>query len=119
ATGLVTIANIMLFPYQLVPRSVLVADGMLTFITVGGIYALLRSIREANAQTVGWPTGTLEPAFIVGAGDAGEALLRELQRNRASGIRVAGFVDDDEKKHGSSLRGVKVLGGVADVAKFS
>jgi FlaA1/EpsC-like NDP-sugar epimerase len=119
ATGLVTIINQVLFPWQLVPRSVLVADGLLTFLGTGGVYALLRSLREANARAEGRPTGTLEPAFIVGAGDAGEALLRELQRNRAAAIRVVGFLDDAPEKEGSSLRGVKILGRVDEAASLA
>jgi FlaA1/EpsC-like NDP-sugar epimerase len=119
ATGLVAVVNQVLFPWQSVPRSVLVADGLFTFLSVGGIYACLRSLREANARAEGRPVGSLEPAFIVGAGDAGEALLRELQRNRASAIRVVGFLDDAPEKSGTSLRGVKILGRVEDAARLS
>ena len=119
ATGLVAIANLIFVPWLMIPRSVLVADSVLAFLSVGGVYALLRSLREANARLEGRPVGLLEPAFIVGAGDAGEALLRELQRNRASSIRVVGFLDDDARKRCSSLRGVKVLGSVENAARLS
>lgn len=119
ATGLVVTTNLILFPGLQVPRSVLVADGVLTFMTVGGVYGLLRSLREANARGEDSSVGSLEPVFIVGAGDAGEALLRELQRNRAVGIRVIGFLDDDPRKRGLLLRGVKVLGAVEDAEKLA
>ena len=49
--------------------------------------------------------------LIVGAGDGGRLLLREILRNPDLGLRPVGFVDDDPRKQGARIdRGVRVLG---------
>jgi FlaA1/EpsC-like NDP-sugar epimerase len=93
----------------LVPWSVLMLDGLLSFLVVSGLYTLLRVLREAGARD---PKGRLlvEPVLIVGAGDTGEALLHEIQCGLSRTTRVAGFLDDAPEKRGRSLRGVPILG---------
>jgi FlaA1/EpsC-like NDP-sugar epimerase len=49
--------------------------------------------------------------LIVGAGDGGRLLLREIMRNPELGLRPVGFVDDDPRKQGARIdRGLAVLG---------
>lgn len=48
--------------------------------------------------------------LIAGAGDAGALMLREMQSNRALGIEVIGFIDDDPAKRRLSVNGVPILG---------
>ncbi len=55
------------------------------------------------------------PAIIVGAGSAGEMLLRALHRSRSHDYRVVGFVDDEPSKQGHVVGGKSVLGDVADL----
>ncbi len=55
------------------------------------------------------------PAVIVGAGSAGEMLLRALHRSRSHDYRIVGFIDDEPTKHGHVVGGKSVLGGVADL----
>ncbi len=52
-------------------------------------------------------------AIIVGAGDAGSLLLRDIETQPGLGLLVVGFADDDARKIGRLVRGVKVLGPVA------
>ncbi|HYE99780.1 MAG TPA: nucleoside-diphosphate sugar epimerase/dehydratase [Planctomycetota bacterium] len=94
-----------------VPLSLVVLDGVLTFLGVGGYYALLRFLREESPRREP-RSAPPERILIVGAGDTGDTLLRELQRNVPSAVHVAGFVDDDPEKEGRLLRGVPVLGGL-------
>ena len=50
--------------------------------------------------------------LIVGAGDGGRLLLREIMRNPELGYRPVGFIDDDPRKQGARIdRGLEVLGG--------
>ena len=51
-----------------------------------------------------------ERVLIVGAGDAGVMILRELGANPHLGMQVVGFVDDDQDKQGVAVHGVSVLG---------
>ncbi len=101
--------NLLVLPRGFVPWSVLMLDGLLSFMVVSGLYALLRVLREAGARD---PRGrfAMEPVLIVGAGDTGEALLHEIQCGLSRTTWVAGFLDDAEGKQGRSLRGVPVLG---------
>ena len=48
--------------------------------------------------------------MIVGAGDGGRLVLREILRNRELGLQPVGFLDDDARKHGLRIDGVKVRG---------
>jgi UDP-GlcNAc:undecaprenyl-phosphate GlcNAc-1-phosphate transferase len=49
--------------------------------------------------------------LIYGAGDAGELLLRELLNNRELSYAPIGFIDDDPKKQGKVIHGLRVFGG--------
>jgi FlaA1/EpsC-like NDP-sugar epimerase len=48
--------------------------------------------------------------LIVGAGDGGRLVLREILRNRELGLRPLGFIDDDPRKRGLRIEGVRVRG---------
>ena len=70
--------------------------------------------RSLTAERQAPPEKDVKPtrALIIGAGDAGEMLLREVQRNHAAKFKVLGFVDDNPAKLHAHIHGVKVLGGV-------
>jgi FlaA1/EpsC-like NDP-sugar epimerase len=53
--------------------------------------------------------------LIVGAGDAGEMVLKDIVRNPALGLQPVGLVDDDRRKRGRRLHGVAVLGARGDI----
>lgn len=48
--------------------------------------------------------------LIVGAGDVGDSILREIVRTSEARYHVLGFLDDDERKQGARIRGIEVLG---------
>ena len=52
---------------------------------------------------------------IIGAGDCGEQIFRELRGNRHLGLDVIGFIDDNPKKHHLKIHGIPVLGSVDDI----
>lgn len=54
---------------------------------------------------------------ILGAGDSGALLLKELQRR--GGFRVVGFLDDNERLKGAHVRGVRVLGTVSQLPRLA
>ncbi len=74
-----------------------------------------RSFKEWSLYGRGGEQGT--PVVILGAGDAAVGLLKELSRSHE--WRVVGLLDDDEKKHGRLLHGVRVLGALEDLPRLS
>jgi len=57
-------------------------------------------------------------AIVVGAGDAGEALVREMSRSRFSNYFVVGFADDDPEKANMRIHGIRVLGRTEDIPRL-
>ncbi|MBV9147819.1 MAG: polysaccharide biosynthesis protein [Acidobacteria bacterium] len=95
------------------PRSVLAIDLALTILAMGGARFAVRAYTE-HAQS----SAIREPALIVGAGQAGSAIVRELKHNPALRFRPIGFVDDDRSKRGIRIHGIVVLGDTADLPKL-
>ncbi len=87
------------------PRSVHGIDGLLNVISLGGI-RLIRHLHRLLEHT-----GTAKKkVIIVGAGDAGEMLVRDIRRNPHYYGNVVGFIDEDPNKKGFTINGVSVLG---------
>jgi len=103
---LTALALLYLWRFEGYSRAVLIIDGMLTFLGVGGSRLLERLldewIRGAAAQGV--------PALIIGAGDTGARVLRALKYETKGVYRVVGFLDDDLRKLGERIDGSPVLG---------
>jgi len=57
------------------------------------------------------------PVIVMGAGDAAVGLVKDLSRSHE--WRVVGFLDDDEKKRGRLLHGVRVIGALEDLPRFA
>ena len=97
-----------------VPRSALLIEPILCVISVGGVRIAVRTWREIFAPASRGGRRVL----IVGAGDAGELLLREMKAHRHLAYVPVGFVDDDVRKQGTKIHGVPVLGGVGEIRRF-
>ena len=94
-------------PYAL-PRSIYILDWLLLFAFVAAsrlVWRIYRETRIIPSLRKGKRT------LIIGAGDAGNLLLREIRKQASSPYNVVGFVDDDPGKRGLRLSGVRVLGG--------
>jgi FlaA1/EpsC-like NDP-sugar epimerase len=57
--------------------------------------------------------------LIFGAGDAGDAFLREVRKNRSLSYRPVGFIDDDISKQGRRIQGIPVIGVRSDIPRLS
>ncbi len=100
---------------KLIPRSVLILDWGITVVGIGGIRAGWRMLYERRWLPF-FSRGAI-PIFIVGANDAGEALLRTLsRRNTGWNYVVVGFVDEDAGRVGSHIGGVPVVGTLDQIA---
>ncbi len=100
-------------------RAIFIVDGVLTFLLVGGKLMAIRSyfarysnlkIREQIFSKVHHKN-----VMIIGAGDAGEKILREIFENNQLHYKVIGFIDDDPQKKGRSIHGVPVLGNLGKI----
>jgi FlaA1/EpsC-like NDP-sugar epimerase len=103
-----------LAPEGMIPRTLAILDGGLTFLGISGLLVGLRAFREARRSRPRRATPR-ERILIAGAGDAGDILLRELQWKFAGTHEVVGFVDDSPEKEDARLRGVPVLGRIDQI----
>lgn len=95
------------------PRSVLVVDWLLSVVLLGGVRFAWRMIRERPVRSV---LEAGKPVLIVGAGDAGDLIVREmLKKPEESGYTAVGFLDDDPAKKNMKMHGLKVLGTTEDI----
>ncbi len=95
------------------PRSIAVFDYLLLLAFIAGTRLLARSLIE---RPLGGLVARGKEVLIVGAGDAGQLMVREMQRNRQLHYTPIGFVDDDLRKRGDRIHGVKILGTTDDLA---
>lgn len=63
-------------------------------------------------------SGNQIAVLIVGAGDAGRLLAGDIISKEDSGLKIVGFVDDDELKKGIKIEGISVLGSLVDLPKL-
>jgi FlaA1/EpsC-like NDP-sugar epimerase len=91
------------------PRGVILTDGILSCVVLCGGRATLRFVRERFLAPQTRPEGQVRRVGIVGAGDAGATLARELMANRWLGLRPIAFFDDN-RAFGSRLHGIPVWG---------
>ncbi len=100
-------------------RSIFFMDGVFTFLLVGGKLIAIRSYYSGFAnpriKEELFPKVTYKNVLIIGAGDAGEKILREIFENNQLHYKVVGFIDDDPQKKGRSIHGVPVLGNLEKI----
>src|SRR3954451_3527775 len=95
------------------PRSIAVMDLLLTAALIGGARLVVRSVVERPPRGSVLPKG--QEVLIVGAGEAGQLVCREMQRAPELRETPIGFVDDDPRKRGMRVLGLKVLGTTDDL----
>jgi FlaA1/EpsC-like NDP-sugar epimerase len=93
------------------PRAVL----LLNVLLVVGLTIGLRLIVRLWRQVPGAAEGPRRRLLLVGAGDTGEALLREIRQSARLPYHVVAFVDDDPQKRGAYINGVPVFGKTEDI----
>jgi len=93
------------------PRSVFIIHPLLLFFGVGVSRLGIRVYRRILPALISG-VSDYKRVVLVGAGDAGEMMLREIQRRPQGGYKVVGFVDDNVKKINRDIHGVKILGPV-------
>lgn len=96
-----------------VPRSIPILDGAITFSLMAGVRALTRYRQEhLTARMIG--PDYRKRVLVVGAGEAGALVVRELNKHPETGMKPVAFLDDDPRKQGQRVSGVPVVGTVED-----
>lgn len=94
------------------PRSIIIIYSLLLLVSLGGSRFLVRKFKDSQS-TLG------KHILIIGANQYGESLARELLRNAHTKeipeIPVV-FIDDDLKKQGQEIHGLRVAGGYKDLS---
>ena len=96
------------------PRSVFVLDGILLLFLLGGPRILYRWIKDRHLYL-----GSGKRTLIVGAGNAGELLARDLMRASSSSCHPVAFVDDDPDKVGKEIHGYPVAGTCSEIPRIA
>jgi FlaA1/EpsC-like NDP-sugar epimerase len=101
------------------PRSVLIIDWLLSVLLVGGLRFAMRLLAEnaAAASAIAF-SRPVKKGLIVGAGDAGALVVRELQKNPQLGLVPVGFLDDNPDKQRQQLYGIPVVGMISDLGRI-
>jgi UDP-GlcNAc:undecaprenyl-phosphate GlcNAc-1-phosphate transferase len=89
-------------------RAVLVLDGLLLLFFVGASRVSFRLLRTAIVGRSNHRPDA-KPVLIYGAGDGGELLIREIINNPDHLYTPIGFIDDDQRKAGKLIHGIRVF----------
>ncbi|HAS89058.1 MAG TPA: polysaccharide biosynthesis protein [Desulfovibrio sp.] len=104
-------------------RGVFIIDWMLTVFMCGGMRILIRSFyafKDGNSIQLSpesCPAGG-NKVLIIGAGRAGEKVVREIRSSGQLQYLPIGFLDNDKSKRGRTIHGVPVLGPLSDLQKL-
>ncbi|MCF7822790.1 MAG: polysaccharide biosynthesis protein [Candidatus Marinimicrobia bacterium] len=109
--------------FQGFPRSLLIIDLILTTLFISANRILVRlyyshfspTARKIQASLVG---RTKKRLLLIGAGFTGEKIAREIIGSPESPYQIIGFLDDNKRKHGTTMHGKKVFGNVANLESY-
>lgn len=110
-----------LIPYiphvpEILPRSVPSIDALLSLLAHGGIRLFSRFISTTQKKRTGTlSTYSRERVLIIGAGNSGTMIAKEMLRHPSSRLQPVGFVDDDPDKKGAIVSDIEVLGARDDI----
>jgi FlaA1/EpsC-like NDP-sugar epimerase len=96
----------------LYPRSVYLIDSLLLIGLLGGFRLARRAWHETRVSTRG------KTVLVIGAGDAGEMVVRDMLHNPQHDYQPVGFIDDDPAKQDERIHGVPVLGNRAELPRI-
>jgi FlaA1/EpsC-like NDP-sugar epimerase len=95
-------------------RSLGILDGLLTLMFMGGVRWISRYWRETRLGQDVSPDKR-KRVLVIGAGEAGSLVVREMLRHPETGLSPVGFLDDNRRKWGQQIASVPVLGSSSDL----
>jgi perosamine synthetase len=107
-------------PYVIIvfPRSLLILEGILSVVLLGGLRVLIK-VSQRYPGDIDWGKAgvvTHKRVIIIGAGNSGINIARELKSNPHLGLKPVAFLDDDPKKIGMKTQGLQIFGPVIKLA---
>lgn len=124
ASIVVSFIIVVLWAIQVFPafsRGVLVIDWLLSLLAVGGIRFSMRILAESHTSSTKGRSPQNRRVLIVGAGDAGVLVVREIQKGSrlqtasSPHLMPVAFVDDDPAKQKQEIHGIPVVGTLQDI----
>ncbi len=116
--GVAFVASILLLwlgPVLQIPRSIAVIDGLITLFAMSGMRAAFRYQHESSLNRTA--SGQERKVLVIGAGEAGSLIVREMLRHPETGLQPIGFLDDDRQKIGYRIATIPVLGMIDDLSE--
>ena len=110
-TGLTFAIGLVWYAVAGFPRTVPLIEGALALLALGGVRAFVRTRSERDRVGDDTPRGVL----LVGAGEAGVDMARQLHNRSGTGMSLVGYLDDDPLKQRLTIAGYRVLGRVDDL----
>ena len=106
--------------YVLIPLGIIAGNFAFSFLGVVGIRVTRRVTAERqSAHRLDRQSPQKIPTLLVGAGEAGALVAREIKKRPDLGITAVGFLDDDRAKIGTTIHGIRVWGCIDDLAVFA
>lgn len=101
------------------PRTVIFMALVFTTVFIGGSRLLVHAIFSYGKNIMGTNRELSKNVLIIGAGDSGEMLIRDMARKGNVPYKPVGFIDDDPKKRGMIIRDIPVLGEISEVGEIA
>jgi FlaA1/EpsC-like NDP-sugar epimerase len=121
SSAAITLTILYIYRFEGFPRSVFAIDALLTLIFIGGIRFLIRLFLQSDLSNAVLDNHfpffhngeeNVKRLLIIGAGDAGEKILRQIHGNPRLKYKAVGFVDDDSNKHGMRIHEVPIIASI-------
>lgn len=123
SSAIIVLVILFVYRFQGFSRSVYMIDWGLTLFMVCSIRIAIRLYYAGTISTfkedISQTKHPMKKLLIIGAGDAGEKVLREIKAMPWLNIHPVGFLDDDTAKQGKTIHGVQILGGIEDIGGIS
>jgi FlaA1/EpsC-like NDP-sugar epimerase len=100
------------------PKAIGIIDWLLNILGLGGWRFAIRFRREWVISRSNAKNAVKKRLLIIGAGEAGSIIIREIFKELPSNYLTVGFVDDDPCKQGHSLHGIPILGTRKDIPRL-
>lgn len=95
-----------------IPRGVILIDFFMGVVLIGGVHVSMRLLVERLLVLFRRDQRTVtKQVVVIGAGDAGEMLVRDILRTPSYGFQIRALFDDDPRKQGLNIHGIPVVGG--------